>query len=83
MSQSKTKLASEYTEEYSQLPTEEVDLPKKKESLKWSKVTSNKKLLIAGGFFAFLVVLTVCLLLAVKRPSKSPEKKGGCSQQWY
>ena len=78
MSQSKTKLVCEY----SPLPTQFAS-PKNKGSLKWSKVTSNKKLLIAGVFFVFLIVLTVCLLLIVKRPSKSPEKKGRCSQQWY
>ena len=73
MSQSKPK--------YRPIPTEEVDLPEKKESLKSSKVTSNKKLFIAGGFF--LIVLAVCLLLKLKLLSKSPEKKGRCSQQWY
>lgn len=64
MSQSKTKF----------------DLATIKETMKWSKLTSNKKLSIVAGFL-FVIVLVVSLVLIFEIPNKSREKKGKYIQQ--
>ena len=51
------------------------DMIKIKESMIWSKLTSNKKRSIVTGI-VLVIVLVVSLVLAFAIPKKSPEKEG-------
>ena len=65
MSQSKTKFK----------------LPKIKELMKWSELTSNKKLSIVGVLFAFVIVLAVTPVLIFVVLKTSPQNKGKYMRQ--
>ena len=53
-----------------------------KESMMWSKLTSIKKPLIAGGFLMLLIFLAVTLVLIFVIPKNSSENKGKYMPQY-